>query len=198
MMVENYKFKGDKYFNYNNEEEVEKIWKKLFEWGFYYVINSGFHNLNSHFLGFKKLKELGFRKFFHQKDSDKINLGIGIEFLLKANILKNGFLIHKLEIKNSNDKKFNTEEIKKISDLKSIDVINYNQTLSFEFMKNNISKFNIDIEDKTIETLELVQKWRNGIIHQARGPNKENENQWYNIQHLFALLNNQLIDKNGN
>lgn len=182
-----YKHKGGKYFDYENEQEIEAIWKKLFEWGFRFVVQSKYNNLQSKFNSNFNNQNNKIKDIYFNSDYEKISLGIGIEFLLKANVLKSGFVVHKIN---------NQESTNKICELKEENEIDYNHMLSFEYIKNHLAEFCIKTEEKTIKTLELIQKWRNGIIHQANGPQGEDSKQWVEIQNTFVLLNNQLVEEN--
>ena len=181
-----YNHKGEKYFDYENPEEVKQTWKKLFEWGFRFIVQSKYHSFQSRISSIFPGGDRTIRDLHFDMDYEKISLGIGMEFLLKANTLKNGYVIHKIN---------GYAMIKQISSLTTSDEIHYGKMLSLEYFKNHLLDFDITTEKNTFQTLELIQEWRNGIIHQARGrPGGENGAQWLAIQNTFALLNNQLVE----
>ena len=184
-----YKFKGDKFFDYKNPKDVDKIKSKFHKYSIYLIDESNYISVN------KRLKNLipkpkeTFNELFYRQYLEKIKLGIGFEFLLKALFLKNGYIIHKVN---------GSSEPKKINTLKETDIVHYTHTISFENLKNKISFIVPNDSKKHKTTLSLIQNWRNGLIHQINGPRSENNAQWIDIQNTFAELHNMLIENTSN
>ncbi len=162
-----YQEQGDKYFDYDTPADVARIRNNLYEWEFRFVVKSGHNSINKKF---NKIIESVSKPIFEMQfddDIDKVYLGIGFEFLLKALVLEKGFVVHKVD---------SFESIKQISDLTNADKVHFGKMISLEYIKNHLDDFGIDSEDKTFDTLESVRNWRNRIIHQE-GSGEENSSQ---------------------
>ena len=180
-----YKFKGDKFFDYENPEEVKKIKSKFHEYGIKLIYESNYTSPNKRLKNFIPKPKETFNELFYRHHMEKIKLGIGFEFLLRALFLKNGYIIHWVG---------NSTKPNKVNTLKDIDTINYNKNVSFENLRNKISDIISNDSKKYKKTLLLIQNWRNGLIHQIKCPRSENNAQWIDIQNTFAEIHNRIIE----
>ena len=172
--------------DYTNTQSVNQTKEKLHDYAKRLIVKSGYYSLSK--MMQISFKELGnpFNYLHFNRDLDKIYLGLGMEFLMKALYLHKGHVIHKVNN--------NARNPIRIENLQRTDNIDYDWTISFNHLKNNIHLIiNNNIQTYT-EALTIIQNWRNGLVHQAIDPGEENSAQWLKIQNTIAEFHNRIIE----
>jgi hypothetical protein len=174
--------------DYNNPENIEKLIKRFYNYGMELVIKSNYDNWrlkSKKFFDSFKIKK-NFKKLLIEKELQRIYLGIGTEFLIKSYFLKKGYILHKSRIPSKPIKisELNKNEIK----------LNFNKMFGIEDLKNNLPK-DFPKRDKSIQAINLIQNWRNGLIHQLDSPNREDSNIGKSIQNLLFNLGQEILRK---
>jgi hypothetical protein len=170
--------------DYRDPTSVIVEWKKLHFYSQELINMSGYHDTHGLMNRMTPGNYSSFAELFRDHDLRKLYLGIGMELLLKAFFMHQGYVVHKVN---------GVDQSIKIIDLRDNDVIDWKHMVSFEQLKNRIPAL-IDTGVECKAALELVQEWRNGIAHQAQGPGGEDSGQWIKIQHCIADLHNPLLD----
>lgn len=115
-------------------------------------------------INFSKIK---IKDFVHDKHCNRIFLGIGAEYFVKATFLLNGFHIFESKLKNSPLPANYKEKHSDIINLSNEKTLNFSKLISY--LPKALSKYNKEEIKKIKEGLEILRKWRNHSIHLGGG-----------------------------